>query len=46
MNKIFDITIDKAIDFEGKKARLVFKRIEDDYGVLVLAITDEDPFYF
>ena len=44
MNKIFDITIDKAIDFEGKKARLVFKRIEDDYGVLVLAITDEDPF--
>lgn len=44
MNNIFDITIDKAIDFEGKKARLVFKRIEDDYGVLVLAITDEDPF--
>lgn len=43
-NEIFYATIDKAIDFEGKKARLVFKRIEDDYGVLVLAITDEDPF--
>lgn len=43
-NEIFYATIDKAIDFGDKKGRVVFKRNEIDYGILVLAISDEDPF--
>ena len=44
MTNVFDITIDKAIDIDDKKGRLVFKCDEEEYSVLVLVLSDEDPF--
>ena len=43
-NNIFYATIDKAIDFDNKKGRLVFKGTEKDYEIVVLAVSADDPF--
>lgn len=43
-SQIFYATIDKAIDFNNKKGRLVFKGTEKDYEIVVLAISADDPF--
>ena len=44
MNRVFNATIDKAIDYENKKGRLVFKGTEKDYEIAVLALSEDDPF--
>lgn len=44
MNRVFEATIDKAIDYKNKKGRLVFKGTEKDYEIAVLALSEDDPF--